>query len=47
MDFLNENKNKGMWMPVLNDCHNAIKDAAENAGLEYPGAPGGRVGNPY
>jgi hypothetical protein len=47
MDFMRENQNNGMWFPFVNDCHNAVKDAVESAGLEYPGAPGGRFGKPY
>jgi RHS repeat-associated protein len=45
MSFLQENQNKGMWFPFINDCHNAVQDAVESAGLEYPGAPGGRFGD--
>ena len=46
MDFMKKNENNGVWTPGLNDCHNAVKDAVENSGLEYPGAPGGRLGSP-
>jgi hypothetical protein len=46
MDFMRENQNNGIWFPVVNDCHTAIKDAVENSGLKYPGAPGGRIGAP-
>lgn len=44
MDFMRENQNNGIWFPVLNDCHNAVSDAVESAGLKYPGAVGGRLG---
>ena len=46
MDFMRDNQNNGVWFPFVNDCHNAVKDAVENSGLEYPGAPGGRFGDP-
>jgi uncharacterized protein RhaS with RHS repeats len=46
MDFMRQNQNNGMWFPFANDCHNAVQDAVENAGLKYPGAPGGRFGAP-
>ncbi len=46
MDFMRQNQNNGMWIPLVNDCHNAVQDAVENTGLEYPGAPGGRFGEP-
>lgn len=46
MDFLSKNKDNGIWFPFINDCHNAVQDAVENAGLKYPGAPGGRYGGP-
>jgi RHS repeat-associated protein len=46
MDFMRDNQNNGIWFPFANDCHNAIQDAVENAGLQYPGAPGGRFGAP-
>jgi hypothetical protein len=46
MDFMRKNQNNGIWFPFLNDCHNAVQDAVENAGLKYPGAPGGRFGPP-
>ncbi len=44
MNYLNENKNNGIWFPIVNDCHNAVMDAVRNVGLKYPGAPGGRLG---
>ena len=43
MDFMRENQNNATWFPGLNDCHNAAKDAVEDAGLVYPGAPGDRL----
>jgi RHS repeat-associated protein len=46
MDFMRQNANNGIWFPFVNDCHNAINDALKNAGLENPGAPGGRFGGP-
>ncbi|NVJ48902.1 MAG: RHS repeat protein [Gammaproteobacteria bacterium] len=45
MDFMNANKNNGIWTPYFNDCHNAVQDAVESEGLVYPGAPGGRLGS--
>ena len=47
MDFLAKNKNNGVWIPMLNDCHNAVKDAVKNSDVSYPGAPGGRFGKPH
>ncbi len=44
MDFMRENQNNGVWVPFVNDCHNAVQDAVESAGLKFPGAPGGRFG---
>jgi uncharacterized protein RhaS with RHS repeats len=46
MDFMRENQDDGMWFPFVNDCHNAVQEAVENADMEYPGAPGGRFGPP-
>lgn len=46
MDFMWHNQNNGIWFPWINDCHNAVQDAVENSGLNYPGAPGGRFGEP-
>ena len=47
MDFMRNNQNNGMWFPGINDCHNAVQNAVENSGLKYPGAPGGRFGEPH
>ncbi len=44
MDYLRENADNGIWIPFINDCHNAVQDAVEASGLHYPGAPGGRFG---
>lgn len=44
MDFLRKNQNNGVWMPFVNDCHNAVQDAVQKNGLLYPSAPGGRFG---
>ena len=46
MDFMKKNENNGLWVPYINDCHNAVQDAVEHSGLVYPGAPGGRFGEP-
>jgi RHS repeat-associated protein len=45
MDFLRENADNGIWVPFINDCHNAVQDAVEASGRQYPGAPGGRFGD--
>ncbi len=39
-----KNANNGLWTPGLNDCHNAADDCIQAAGLNNPGAPGGRLG---
>jgi RHS repeat-associated protein len=44
MDFMRQNQNNGVWFPGVNDCHSAVSDAVQHSGLEYPGAPGGRIG---
>ena len=41
----NKNANNGVWVPGINDCHNAAQDSVEQSGLKYPGAPGGRLGD--
>jgi RHS repeat-associated protein len=47
-DFMNKVQtnpdiNKGGWIPWVNDCHNSMENAFNEAGVKYPGAPGGRV----
>ncbi len=37
---------KGIWIPPINDCHEAVDDCIRDAGLINPGAPGGRIGKP-
>ncbi len=46
MDCCRANANAGIWLPWINDCHNALEDCTEEAGMDYPGAPGGRLGPP-
>ena len=36
----------GPWLPFVNDCHSAVKRCTKVLGLTYPGAPGGRLGQP-
>jgi len=38
-------KNSGIWFPGVMDCHNAADRCIRAAGLENPGAPGGRLGS--
>lgn len=35
--------NRWLWLPWMNDCHNQLERAFEHAGVQYPGAPNGRV----
>ena len=35
--------NKGIWFPIINDCHTQLEKAFNYAGVPYPGAPEGRV----
>lgn len=46
MEYLKKNADNGLWVPFINDCHDAVEDAVESSGFEYPGAPGGRFGEP-
>lgn len=41
-----EAADKGIWLPPVNDCHEAADDCLKDAGLKNPGAPGGRLGPP-
>ena len=43
MDCCAKDANRGLWFPVLNDCHEAAQDCISRAGLKSPGAPGGRM----
>jgi RHS repeat-associated protein len=36
----------GVWVPGVNDCHDAANTCLVNSGLTNPGAPGGRFGDP-
>ena len=44
MTYMESTMNSGIWIPYVNDCHEAIDDTLGNFGMENPGAPGGRVG---
>jgi len=46
IDWMKENANKGIWVPLINDCHNKVDKALKHANLENPGVPGGRFGPP-
>ena len=35
--------NNWVWLPWINDCHTDLENAFKQVGVEYPGAPGGRV----
>jgi hypothetical protein len=35
--------NNWVWVPWANDCHSDLKNAFEQAGVPYPGAPNGRM----
>jgi hypothetical protein len=35
--------NSGLWAPWINDCHNDLNGAFTHAGVNYPGAPNGRL----
>ncbi|HSL81643.1 MAG TPA: RHS repeat-associated core domain-containing protein, partial [Thermoanaerobaculia bacterium] len=39
-------KKPGLWVPGLNDCASVLFDCIEELGLNSPGAPGGRLGQP-
>ena len=45
LNHCKKNANNGVWIPGINDCHNAAQDSVEESGLKYPGAPGGRFGD--
>jgi len=47
-DFMNgintsDNWNNGLYFPFVNDCHNDLERAFNNVGVDYPGAPNGRL----
>jgi hypothetical protein len=42
MKCCQDTANKGPWLPVLNDCHQAVKDCLKDNGLENPKMP--RIG---
>jgi hypothetical protein len=44
MNHCRANANNGLWVPAINDCHNAAEDSVTESDLDYPGAPGGRLG---
>jgi RHS repeat-associated protein len=44
MDFMQRNQHAFIWIPGMNDCHNAVGRALGANGLQNPGAPGGRLG---
>jgi len=35
--------NNWLWVPWINDCHSDLENAFEQAGVDYPEAPNGRV----
>jgi len=35
--------NNWLWFPWVNDCHSDLKNAFNQAGVQYPGAPNGRI----
>jgi hypothetical protein len=46
MDDMKTWGNWGVWMPFANDCQNSVERVLRANGLESPGVPGGRFGNP-
>lgn len=45
IDNLSQCANTGVWVPWVNDCYNAVKDAADRVGLNIDTAPPcGRIG---
>jgi hypothetical protein len=44
MDCCKNTADDGIWFPGTNDCHNSAERCIKDAGLVYPGAPGGRLG---
>ena len=46
MRCCNKTANSGIWIPWLNDCHVALEDCCIASKLKFPGAPGGRLGDP-
>ena len=42
MDFLEEHANDVVWVPRVNDCHNAVADGLDTAGLPKTPSPNGR-----
>jgi len=45
-DHLDATANEGPWIPVANDCHQAIDESLDATGLPDTEAPGGRLGEP-
>jgi hypothetical protein len=45
MNQCKEHADDGIWVPYINDCHNAARESVESNGLSYPGSPGGRIGD--
>lgn len=46
MKCCKDTADKGIWVPPVNDCHEAADDCLKGSGLGNPGAPGGRLGKP-
>lgn len=46
MKCCKDTADKGIWVPPVNDCHEAVGDCLKGSGLGNPGAPGGRLGKP-
>jgi RHS repeat-associated protein len=44
MNYMNDTRNSGIYIPGLRDCHSAVDRTLDHFGLENPGAPGGRLG---
>lgn len=40
---LNSGMNSGLYAPYINDCHTQLRNVFNNLGVNYPGAPNGRV----
>ena len=44
MNYMEQTRNSGLYIPGVRDCHSAVDRTLSNFGLENPGAPGGRLG---
>ena len=44
MNYMDDTRNSGLYIPGLRDCHSAVDRTLSNFGLVNPGAPGGRLG---